>query len=365
MTEAPSPFSAHNPRLQLAWDSTSFRALMVCPRYYQYTILEGYRWPGSIDLEFGGFYASSVETYKKSRLTGASKAAATRAAVRYAIENTWDPVTGPWSGRYENLWRCTGTEKYKNRKGNAAKCPWSHKGALFPPPAPDVCGECGSPTETSRVWVSQDRAKDRPALIRMVIWWCDEQPERAEDGSMPFLFPDGTPAVELGLALPLPHSAPTGERYILCGYLDAMEKFGAEGFIVDNKTTKKMLNKQYWKQYSPNIQVDSYDLLGTTLFPDMDLSGVRIDAAQAMVGGARFGTQVFYRTDAQREEFLGDLRYWLTQAEGFAEKGHWPMNRAACAICPFSGVCSKTPERREAYLKENFEVRHWNPLQQR
>lgn len=348
------------------WDATSLSALMRCPRYYKYTIIDGYKAPGSIDLEFGRYFASSVEVYKKARLKGLDKEEASTKALKYAVTATWDEEKGPWSGQYEDQWRCTGTEPYKNRKGNRAKCPWSHKGQFFPAPAPSPCGECGSPTETLRRWVSSDPAKDRPALIRAVVWWCDEQPDRIEDGAFPYSFPDGTPAVEFSAPIPSPWTAPTGERYILTGYFDDISIFGGEHLISDNKTTKKALNKMYWKQYSPNVQIDNYDLIGSVLLPDLHLRGVRIDAVQVLVGGARFGAQIFYRNEDQREEYLEDVRYWLGQAEVFAATGHWPMNRASCAICPFAEkVCSKERSKREGYLKQFFEVRHWDPLKAR
>lgn len=360
-----SPFSSQIEGLQIVWDATSLSALMKCPRYYQYTIIEGYRYPGNVDIAFGKYFASSVEVFKKARLRGLSKAEATLETVKYTVLATWDPEKGPWGGQYEQQWHCTGVQPYKNRKGNRAKCPWSHKGEWFPAPAPTPCGECGSPTEAARRWVSNDPAKDRYSLIRMVVWWADEQPERAIDGPIPYAFPDGTPAVELSAPITLPWSTSSRERYILTGYFDDISVLGQENFINDNKTTKKTLNKLYWKQFSPNVQVDTYDLIGSVFLPDLHIRGVRIDAAQALVGGARFGTQVFYRSDVLREEYLQDLRYWLDQAEVFAQKQHWPMNRASCYTCPFSGVCSKEPDKREQYLKANFEVRLWNPLAER
>jgi hypothetical protein len=228
-----------------------------------------------------------------------------------------------------------------------------------------MCGVCGSSTETERRWVSNDPAKDRYTLIRAVVWWCDDQPEGALDGPVPYAFPDGTPAIELSIPITLPWLAPTGERYVLTGYLDSIDVLGEEHFISDNKTTKKTLNRQYWKQYSPNVQVSTYDLIGSVLFPDLNLRGVRIDAVQTLVGGARFGTQVFYRSDKLREEYLQDIEYTIREAERYAKDNYWPKREANCALCQFNAVCSKEPAERERYLKGNFQVRKWNPLRER
>jgi len=111
--------------------------------------------------------------------------------------------------------------------------------------------------------------------------------------------------------------------------------------------------------------VDIYDLIGYLLFPSLKIQGVIIEAAQTMVEGARFGTYINRRTDAQREELLNDLEWWIKQAETFAEADHWPMNRAACTICQFNGVCSAEPARRETLLRADFTKRHWNPLENR
>lgn len=372
MSEAPSPFSKHNPKLQIAWDSTSLRSLMTCPRQYQYAIIEGWRQPGEVtDLDFGGFFASSVETYKKARLSGKSKEEATLGATRYVINATYTPEHGPWGGRYEELWQCSGTNPYRNARGNRAKCPHAHKGVWYPAPAPDICGECGSATCKNRQWIPDDKSKNRHTLIGLVVQYCDEQPESPSEGAYPYKFPNGQPAVELSFKMPLPwhtnlaESWKNPETYILCGHLDSIMKFGDEIFISDNKTTRKPLSFSYFSQYSPNIQIDVYDLAGNLMYPGLGIKGVMIEGAQVLQEGSRFGIGIQYRSDALREELLTDLEYWIRQAEKFAIEDHWPMNRASCYLCPFKSICSKEPEVRQRYLEAAFVKRPWNPLQER
>lgn len=372
---APSPWSSVNPKLQRAWDATSLKALMTCARYYQYSIIEGWRFPGNVDTDFGGFFASATETYKKVRLAGKSKQDATLAALRYTIEATYTDA-GPWGGRYEERWRCTGTTPYRNARGNKAKCPWSHKGVWLPSPAPGICGTCGSQTETQRQWVSDNPTKDRYTLVRLVTWYCDEQPENPEDGAFPYQFPNGQPAVELSFSFPLPFKetirkgegewpAIEGEPYLLAGHMDSIMVFGGENFISDNKTTKNALNQNYFAQYAPNVQVDTYDLAGSVLFPDLNIKGVMIEGAQVLREGARFGVGVVYKNELQRNEFLEELGWWLKQAERYAEDDYWPMNRSACYLCPFKQICSKEEPKRQMFLEANFVKRHWNPLEER
>lgn len=368
MDMSENPFTTKLPKLQRALDATSLNAVQFCPRYYQQSIIDGWRERGNNDLEFGGFFASAVETYKKARLEGKTKHDATLLSLRYAIEATWSEEHGYWSGTYETAWRCTGTEPYRNSKGNRAKCPWSHKGEWFPEPSPDVCGSCGSKTEVQRQWVPCC-TKDRYALVRLVAAYCDAQPASTDEGGLfPIAFPDeqSTPAVELSFRYPLPWMTPDGEPYIACGHIDSLVQFGGENFIADNKTTTKTLNKRYWDTYSPNTQVDLYDLTGSVLWPGLELQGVIIEGAQiTKTVGAQTGLGIMRRSEAQREEFLRDLEYWISQLEHFAVNDYWPMNRRNCWICSFKQVCSAEPDRREAILAENFDKRHWNPLEER
>jgi hypothetical protein len=365
MSDAPSPFSAHNPKLQMVWDSTSLKQLMFCPRSYELSILEG--WRGSaVDLEFGIFFASATETYKKARLAGASKHEAQLRALDQALTDSWDERADlPWGGTYEDEWRCTGTEPYKNSKGNKAKCPYSHTGKFFPAPSPGICGTCGSETETVRRYAPNHASKNRRTLIRLVAWYIEEQPDDLSEGLAPFAFPNGQPAVELSVKLPIPVFNSYGEQYILSGHLDSIMQFGTEKFVADNKTTGKFINDRYWQGFNPNIQVDLYDLMGNLLFPELELSGVAIEAASVTKDGATFGMRTFPKTEAQRQETLNTVEWWISQAERFAEQNHWPMATANCWNCGFASICSKDPSKREMYLKADFQRKRWNPLEER
>jgi len=364
----PSAFSAHNPQLQVAWDSTSIGSFMFCPRRYEYEILNGYV-GSSTDLEFGIMFHKAVEVFTRARLSGSTRDAAQLLALRCALDisgrRTEEGAWVPWGGCYVDQWRCTGTEPYKNEKGNKAKCPFSHKGHFFPTPGPSICGQCGSAVEVASNWLPIAPAKDRLTLIRLVVWYCEEQPTDLRDGVLPVSFADGTAAVELPFRIPMPWKNGHGETIILCGYLDRIVTFGTEGLTVDLKTTKKGLTKGYFETFAPNIQFDIYDLAGALLFPDWALRGIMVDAAQTLVGGANFGKHIVYHTDTQREELIEDLRYWTEQAEAAAKRGYWPMNRRNCWLCPFKGVCRMEPGKRKMFLDANFSRREWNPLAER
>jgi hypothetical protein len=145
--------------------------------------------------------------------------------------------------------------------------------------------------------------------------------------------------------------------------MDSVGSFSEELFITDNKTTGKALNATYWQSFSPNVQIDLYDLMGSILYPKLNIRGVVVEGAQVTkTTGPRFGLGVIRKTEAQREEYLTELEWWINQAEIYATKDYWPMNRASCYICPFKAICSADPSERERMLAANFVKKKWNPL---
>lgn len=361
----PDTFSKTNPKHQLAWDASSLKALQFCPRYYQYSNLEG--WQGdSVHLEFGRFIADGFERYQKLRLDGYSKDDALLRVVRQALQETWNDDGTQWGGRYETMWKCEGTTKYKNAKGNRAKCPFAFEAAWFPGDHPDVCGSCGSGIRTERRYIGGDSKKNRLTLIRALIWYGLDQPDVLEDGLKPYVFPNGQKAVELSGRMPLPYKSTAGEDYILTWNFDYIGDFGHEIFIVDNKTTTKSLNDKYFEQFSPDTQFDTYDLVGYLAFPDLHVKGTLVDAVSVSVTGVEFGRRPFYKDEAQNEEHLKDLGVWLKVAETYALMDYWPMNKRSCWLCPFKGVCSQSPKMRPGYLASTFAKKErWDPLRQR
>lgn len=357
-----SMFSKGNSRLQVGWDSTSLQAMDFCPRFYQYTILENWA-TDSVDLVFGKIMATALEIYQKGRLAGLGRDEALMPALKRALADLWQTDLDRW----ETMWKCEGTLPYRNSKGNKALCPYSHKKAWFPGPAPDVCGECDSPIKEQKMFITKDRAKNRYGLIRALVWYVDEQPEELDEGLRPYQFPDGTDAVELSFKMPLPWKSPHGETYILAGHLDYIGVYGGEYFTVDNKTTKKTLSTKFWESYSPSTQFDTYDLAGWMLYPDLGLSGVLLDGIQVTVNGAAYGKHVYRKSDAHREEHLQSIRDTIEDAEKYAAQGRWPMRKRNCWTCPFKSVCSKHPAKRDHYLRANFTKRDepWNPMDER
>ena len=301
-------FSQIEPRLQVAWDSTSLGALKRCPRYYEYNIIEGYvGHQESVHLRFGSEYNNALVTYHKRRAEGKDKEEALLLAVRYALEHTWDDALG-------------------------------------------------------RPWSSDMPEKNRETLVRSVIWYLDQF---ADDSLETLILADGTAAVEMPFRLHLDlNSGLTGEDYLLCGYLDRMVTFMGQIWITDWKTSKYALNEQYFHQYSPNNQMSQYTLAGS-IIASSPIAGVIIDAAQLGVTFSRFQRGQVSRTKAQLEEWLDDSIFHIRQNESFVKANHWPMNDTAChnyGGCPYRTVCAASPEIRPKLLEGLFYKRSWDPL---
>ena len=362
--DRPNMFSAACPTLQVAWDATSASALLKCPRYYDLTINQGWR-KSSVHLEFGGFLADGFEVYQKARLSGDDTVTAIVAGLKQVMNASWNEDGTQWGGYWEEQWKCDGSVKYKNAKGNAAKCPYSHKRMWFPLEAPDICGECGGGIIHSKNYCPEHPSKHRINLARAIIWYGLDQPETLMDGLHPFKFPDGTPAVELSWRMPMARTSPHGDTYLLCGHFDYIGVFGDEIGIVDNKTTKNTLGSSYFSGFSPHVQMDTYDMVAPLLFPDLDFSWYCIDAIQIMVDTIRTGRHFFRKTDGQREEHYEMLMEVIDRAEKYSAMNKWPMDKSSCTMCEFKEVCSAPLEDRPAMLAQDFKTDFWNPMRSR
>jgi len=338
--EAPSPF-LEGTNIQYAWDSTSLGYLKQCPRKYYYTMIEGWRGKGeAVTLKWGQEYHHSLEYY-------------------YKLMAMREPHT-----------------------------PFTHDEALR-----IVVMDALLRTYP---WPFEDRNWSRENLIRSIVWYLDEH---EHDACKTVMLANGKPAVELSFQMqldfgpswrPRPNVAEleamlnseedvaitvnpdgsisaegvTGQPYILCGHLDRVVDFGGHPFVMDHKSTKSTVSADFFARFDPDNQMSLYTIGGQVIF-DTPIRGVIIDAAQIAVGFTRFTRGFVYRTHGQLEEWLGDLRFWLAQAENMAMANYWPMNDKACFLCNFKSVCSKDPSVRQRFLEADFRREQWNPLKVR
>lgn len=305
-----SSFSQALPFMQIAWDSTSMGTLMECPRKYQYSIIEGWQ-PRqmSVHLAFGIHYHSALETYDRVKVETGDHDRAVVAAVRRALEDTWDYTL-------------------------------------------------------NRPWNSDDKNKNRFTLIRTVVWYLAQF---REDPLETIILANGKPAVELSFRFETEYVSPEGSPFILCGHLDRLVMWNERPRVVDRKTSKNSIEgEEFFARFTPDNQMSTYDFAGSVVYNLPILEGVIIDAAQVMVTFSRFRRGFAHRTPAQRHEWYMNLGHWLRLASQYAEQRFWPMNTKSCGNyggCPFRPVCSKSPETREGWLASLYVKRTWDPLQ--
>lgn len=284
---------------QFAWDSTSLGWLKDCPRKHQYAQRIGWRAKKTATaLFFGLYYHKGLELYDRLTTAGTPKPEALREAVRYVLIQT-------------------------------------------------------------NGWVSDETARTRENLVRSIIWYIDEF---YTDPLKTKILDSGKPAVELSFRHELDWGPPNSSQpYVLTGHLDRIVEFGDANYVTDRKTTGATVGSYYFERFDLDNQMSLYTVAADVVFRT-PVKGVIIDAAQIAVGFTRFARGMTYRTPEQRNEWLTDLRYWLGQAEKFAEMDYWPMNETSCMLCPFKKVCSKNPSSRDKFLESDFEIREWNPL---
>ena len=310
-----SMLSFHADGWQFAWDSTSLKNFVSCPRYYQFTNLEGWRSQiRSAHLEFGGHYAKALERFHKLRAEGQAYWDAAKEVLRLLLIETWNYDLDAEGNRIPGT-------------GQAAD--WMHN------------------------------TKTRDTLARSVIWYL----HHFENDSMETVILDnGKAAVELSFTLEL-----DGE-FIYCGHMDRLVSFAGDVMVQDQKTSGSTITSKYFAGFSPDYQMTGYSLAGQIIF-GAPIAGVSIDAAQIAVGFTEFSRGFAPRQPAQLEEFRSEVLHYAKLARAYHAAGYFPMNRTSCGMfggCAFQKVCSGLPCHRTALLEAGFtRGERWDPLKKR
>jgi hypothetical protein len=358
-------FSQHNPWLQIAWDSTSLGAAKECARKYVYSIVLGYRGKfESLHLRYGQLYHRALEVYDHARFTGADHTAAQVAMLRDLAEGCQNLVP--------------------NDHSYSAAETVDAEDLLAQPADSFVADATKDGAEMVRVWwnpsegLSDEKAKANTKtianLFRTVVWYTEFF---LHDPLQTVKLANGKPAVELSFRFNLGTEARTGESFMYSGHLDRLvEQADGSKWVVDRKTTKNTIGFGFFQSYSPDNQMSGYTLAGNVVL-DIPVKGVIIDAVQITHGFSRFVRGNANRTPGLIEEWLNTTRFYIgTLFQLYAESAQagagvdaYPMNDKAChnyGGCPFRDtVCSKDPAVREPFLKANFRVQKWDPLETR
>ncbi len=315
MTDRPDLFSKSNPNLQLAWDATSIAAYMECPwRYHQKIILGRHPKVPPAALVYGTIWHEAVGLYDRLRFEGKPLDEALETALLCAHNMAF--CRDLWAGYTLDELALEGKKEDRNRR-------------------------------------------TLHTLQRALVWY-------SEEFSADPMKPLGAEYFEVGFTLPLPIESPYGEPYLLCGYLDSVVEFCGEVYIRERKHTTSALSSYYWRRFDPNPQIDTYALAARSIFPDLKIGGVVVEALQIGVNFARFDRRFIHRTQSQTEEWLRELCYWIKRAEADAEAGFWPRNTATTMLyggSEFRRPMATSPEFRDGLLETDFPVgEKWNPL---
>lgn len=301
--------------LQFGWDSTSIKVAEECLRKYKYQMIDGWKSRNeSVHLRFGAHYATAIEHYYKSQAEGADHDEALLRVMRELMIETWDHEL--------------------DVEGNRI-------------PA------------TGAAWVSDHNLKTRENLIRTVVWYIEHF---KADPAKPIILSNGKAAVELSFAIPV------DDGIVLSGHMDRLTEYAGYIMGLDNKTTGTTITPRYFEGFKPDIQMSMYTFAGRMLY-QIPVKGMIIDAAQIAVGFSRFDRGVTMRSDSELNEFYDTTMMTIERARSATALDLFPMNRTACSNyggCPFRGVCSKSPEVREQFLKADFvQGERWDPLKSR
>lgn len=293
---------------QFAWDSTSIKAAMKCPRYYALSILWGYRPTAkSVHLEFGGLYASALEQFYNLRAQGLSIDDATLEVVKTLFHATWD-----------------------------------------------------SETNTPTNW--GDSKKTRYTLIRSVVWYIDEFGDESESNITTHHFSDGRPAVEVSFRFQMT------DQIMLCGHLDRVVNYDGKKWVMDQKTTGTTIGPYFFESFNPDTQFTLYALAGKVVL-DSPIRGVIVDAAQIAVGFTEFQRGFQFRTEDHINDWWHGTEHTIAVTQHLSRTAKtpddFPMNTESCnnyGRCDFKEVCASNPRVRPNILKGGFMRRTWDPL---
>jgi hypothetical protein len=304
-TSNTSPSTAVIDGFQIAYDTVSLNSLKKCPRYYQYTILEGWelrlRPPA---LAFGIAFHTCMETWHKLLALGMSPDLAQLRLTRLA----------------------------------------------------GLLGETTPPG---------DSVRSKETLVRSVIWYTDQF---REDPAQTTYLSTGKPAVEYSFTFPFEiigghQTYLCGHIDRIVEYEEQVwvTDYKTSKHPLDYKFLDQFKPNGQIKHYTLAAHVLAQD---STAIPTPPV-GALIDGVQLGVTFTRFQRFPILYSSAEIDEYIADTKVWLNLALTLRDQEHYPMNETACdqyGGCVFREICRQSPLHRQRYLETNFRRRTWDPL---
>lgn len=209
-----------------------------------------------------------------------------------------------------------------------------------------------------------DTSRSKETLVRSIVWYLDVF---WEDKATTVRLPNGKPAVEMHFQLPFMNYCE--HEVFICGHIDRLAQWQGKVYVSDFKTTKYQLDNRFFSQFKPNTQLPLYltacHLIAETIQDFPPAHGVIVDGVQLGVNFSRFVRQIIPFSLEEINEYIIDLKYWITQAMDACKSNYFPQNTESCqkySGCQYLEICSKSPARRDLFLNGNFVKRTWDPL---
>jgi len=296
--------------LQCVWDSTSIHAFKRCPRFYKWTILDGYRlYPMPPELHFGIAQHTVLETWHRLLTGGMSPELAQQRCIRLA----------------------------------------------------GLLGE---------YIVTTDNIRTKETLVRTTVWYTDQF---WNDPAQTIVLANGKPAVEYSFVVPLTTLKGVdfflaGHIDRIASFLD--EIWPCDYKTTSGQLDSYFVG-QFKPNIQVQVYTLAGHILAetTSAFPEAP-AGLLIDGIALGVNFTRFQRFPIRITKLELESFLLDLKLMLQEALMYVEADHWPARESSCGLyggCTFrrKGVCTRTPSQHEMILKANFKQKMWDPAKPR
>lgn len=191
-----------------------------------------------------------------------------------------------------------------------------------------------------------------PCLLRAIVWYGEQF---KNDMFTTAVDNNGKPLIEVRFEVPIPGR----EDRRFSGRIDKIIQDGDEFILVDRKFTKKQLNRYYFDQYSPSIQLSSYVWALRNVL-QLPVSKAMIEAHQIGVTLARCERRIFPIPEDRATEFGEELDVMALSIDRAHETGRWNRDLRMCGMfggCEYRTVCN-APRRQELdELQQHFKQR--------
>lgn len=162
------------------------------------------------------------------------------------------------------------------------------------------------------------------------------------------------------------------ENTLYSGLMDLIIRWQGKIIIMDHKSTSSIFN--FGENFSPNQQMSGYIAGMKASLADEVSNEACINAIQVSKRKAGIKPEDFqrfpniHREDSQLEEFAENVLLIMADIRRDLERGRYEMRQSSChhyGGCPFRPVCRVVPANREIVIQNFYDVKYWDPLEQK